>query len=274
MSFCCQDDIWLIDSDPGQISQVVQNLVLNARHAMPEGGVLDITCTNCPADQLDTLLNLDAGDFVKLTITDHGVGIPANILDRIFDPFFTTKQEGSGLGLAITHSIISQHGGHIGATSTPGQGTCFTIHLPAASRDAVLDARPADLLAVGRSGRILIMDDEKSLRDVLKRMLSHLGFTTEAVSDGQEAIACFTAAREAGEPFDLVVMDLTVPGGMGGREAAREILAVDPAARLVVASGYSNDPVMAKFRDFGFAGALAKPATLPDLARVIDAALS
>ncbi len=266
-------ELWLVHSDAGQISQVVQNLVINARHAMPDGGELQIACANCPADTVDPVLGLTPGDYVVLTISDQGIGIPANIIDRIFDPFFSTKQDGSGLGLAITHSIIAKHGGHIAVTSKAGHGTRFTIHLPAAIKGDQAPESAPDLLAAPRSGRILVMDDEPGLRDVFARMLAHLGFTVETAASGREAVERYTAVRETDNSFDLVIMDLTIPGGMGGQEAAQEIIALDPAARILVSSGYSNDEIMANYRDYGFVGALAKPVLLTDLARTIDKAL-
>ena len=268
------DDLWLVDIDSGQISQVLQNLIVNACHAMPEGGKIDISCANITNITSETMLSLHRGDYLKIMIRDYGVGIPEKILDKIFDPFFSTKQEGSGLGLATCHSIINKHDGHIMVQSEPGMGTMFTIYLPAADRgkSAVKDDRTS--LFTSGSGRIMVMDDEPMVRDLAEQMLTHLGYEVVLVVDGAEAIARYKEAREAGDSFDLIVMDLTIPGGMGGAEAVQEILAINPEAKVIVSSGYSNDPAMANYRDYGFSGAVAKPFDLTELNKAVRSVLS
>ena len=268
------DDLWLVDVDTGQISQVIQNLIINACHAMPEGGRIDISCANIEDITSETHLSLHGGDYVKIMIRDYGVGIPEKILDKIFDPFFSTKQEGSGLGLATCHSIIHKHEGHIMVQSEPGTGTRFTIYLPAAGKGKSVVKDDRSSLLTGGSGKIMVMDDEPMVRDLAGKTLSHLGYEVELVSDGSEAVARYKEAFDGEAPFDLIIMDLTIPGGMGGTDAVREILSVNPEAKVIVASGYSNDPVMANFRDYGFSAAVAKPFDLNELNRAVRSVLS
>ncbi|MEW6429416.1 MAG: PAS domain S-box protein [Thermodesulfobacteriota bacterium] len=258
--------------DRGQISQVIQNLVLNAREAMAQGGRITISCRNETLNAGE--LPLAAGDYVRIDIADQGEGIPAAILDRIFDPYFTTKQQGSGLGLAVTHSIIGKHDGHIEVHSSPGQGTVFTLRLPALCGAVAEDGQQAGDELTSGQGRILIMDDEEMIRDMAGAMLRHLGYTPVFARDGEEAVAVYRQGlEEEGEGIAAVIMDLTIPGGMGGKEAVREILALDPRARVIVSSGYSNDPIMADCRRHGFVAAVVKPYQLHQLAGILEAAL-
>ncbi len=265
------DDLWLVDIDKGQMSQVVQNIILNARHAMSKGGAIEVCCENVEgsADIRDFLP--DTGRAVKITISDTGIGIPAAMLDKIFDPYFTTKQEGSGLGLAITHSIISKHGGNISAQSTPGQGTTFTLLLPASLEERNV-VRGADAMPTieGGNARGMIMDDEEIVRTVVSSMLTHLGYEVVEARDGKEALFLYRSYRDEDRPIDFVIMDLTIPGGMGGKEAVQEILALDPAAKVIVSSGYSNDPVMANCRQYGFSAAINKPFQMEDIVRALQ----
>ncbi|HHB77372.1 MAG TPA: transporter substrate-binding domain-containing protein, partial [Desulfobulbus sp.] len=254
------DDLQLVDIDPGQMSQVIQNIIINGRQAMPEGGRIQIRAVNTRDTAVHPMLGIH-GDkaFVKISIQDSGAGIPESILDKIFDPYFSTKQEGSGLGLAICHSIISKHGGFITAQSTPGEGTTFTLYLPASEQSSLpTDAVNAENATAG-SHRILLMDDDEMLRTVASSQLEHLGHTVITAEDGAAAVACYQKHMHTKTPIDLTIMDLTIPGGMGGKEAVQEILALNPEARVIVTSGYSNDPVMANFRQYGFQASLLKP---------------
>ncbi len=269
----CPADLWPADVDPGQISQVIHNLVLNARHAMPEGGSVAITCRNVAAGdpRLPPSLN---GDHLLLEISDSGSGIPEEIIEHIFDPYFTTKKQGSGLGLAVSHSIVRKHGGHIGVTSSPGRGATFTIFLPVASTRTLPQQQRTDTAGIPTgSGRVLILDDEEMIRRLASGMLQQLGYEPVCTADGQETLTLFRRARQAGRPFAAVILDLTIPGGMGGRETARQILAEHPEARLIVSSGYSNDPILADFRAHGFCEAVAKPYRTRDLAEALHRAL-
>ena len=262
--FSIPEDLWLADIDPGQISQVIQNIIINARQAMPEGGDIEIACENfekVPGSPLP----LEEGRYVRILVTDGGVGIPEKMLDRIFDPFFSTKQEGSGLGLAITHSIITRHHGYIAADSRPGEGSTFDIYLPVAPPPTGREGWEEETEGAFEGDRVLVMDDEAPVRDLLQSTLSHLGCEVLTAADGAETISLYRRALEKNEQIDIVIMDLTVPGGMGGREAIGELLALDPDARVIVSSGYSNDPVIAHFSDHGFRGALIKPYRLTEL---------
>jgi PAS domain S-box-containing protein len=269
------ENLWMVDIDKGQISQVIQNLVVNASQAMREGGKIQITCENIHVS--GDSLPFESGTFakdrgcgaVKISIRDNGTGIPAGVLEKIFDPYFSTKKKGSGLGLAITHSIISKHGGHIAAESKPGNGSTFTIYLPATEERVEKQPEVSDVKKSAKSVKILVMDDEELLRSISESMLLHLGHQVVSAADGKEAIKLYRQAMST-EPFDLVIMDLTIPGGMGGKEAVGEILNLDPKAKVVVSSGYSNDPVMANFRNYGFSAAMVKPFQLSDMTKVTN----
>ncbi len=252
-----------MEVDEGQIGQVLNNLVINAVHAMPQGGVLHIQAENVKVTS-EQALPLNDGDYVKITVRDQGVGIPENILPRIFDPYFTTKHKGSGLGLATCYSIIKNHGGFITAESKVGVGTTVYTYLPAghAESQALFDEEE---LPVPGKGRILIMDDEDSVRDVAREILSALGYTVVLARDGAEAINCYRMAKESLRPFDVVVLDLTIPGGMGGAEAFQKLRDIDPNVKAVVSSGYSNDLLMADYARYGFRGVVLKPYTAKQL---------
>ncbi len=262
-------DLWLVDIDTGQISQVIQNIVLNASHAMPEGGNITITGENLPSISTEYLPFMPEGRFVKISIQDSGVGIPPNVLDKIFDPYFTTKRRGNGLGLAITQSIIKKHNGHIATSSAPGVGTTFTIYLPASEyRNIPKQETPSAI--VSSHARILIMDDDKMVQNMVKTMLVYMGHEVALSANGKEAIQVYQESMNTVRPFDLIIMDLTIPGGMGGKEAVQEIHKIDPKAKVIVSSGYSNDPIMANCTEYGFCAAITKPYQLQELAKVIN----
>ncbi|SHO49952.1 hybrid sensor histidine kinase/response regulator [Desulfopila aestuarii] len=266
------ENLWNAEVDAGQISQVIQNIVVNARYAMPDGGVVTITCRNTiPSPAMSEAL---AGqNCLEITLTDNGPGIAPEQIERIFDPYFTTKKSGSGLGLAITHSIIRKHNGAISVQSSPGKGTSFTILLPAL--DTILPPVKTQDQTLPRTaaGTIMVMDDEAPVRDITRQLLSHLGYSVITVADGNEAIDVYQQHLNNDNRVDLVIMDLTIPGGMGGKEAAEKILAMDPTARLIVSSGYSQDPIMANYALFGFRGFLSKPFHLKDLQHVLEQTL-
>jgi len=257
-----------VDVDPGQIAQVVHNLIINAIQAMPDGGSITIGGARA---SLAATPGCAAGDYVRVTISDTGCGISEENQKRIFDPFFTTKRGGSGLGLASAHSIVQRHGGAISVRSAEGEGTSFEILLPVSreepAREEASGLEPAGDLA-GLS--VLVMDDEFIIIDMLTEVLHQLGCWVQACTRGEEAVALHRAALEAGTPYAVAIMDLTIPGGMGGAEAARQILARDPAARLVVSSGYSNDPVMAQFARHGFRACLMKPYSPAEVSRLLN----
>lgn len=273
--FTIPEDLWPVEVDQGQIAQVIQNIVINATQAMQDGAVIDIACANIDSLGEKHLDQLPPGSYVRITIADSGAGMPAEILSRIFDPYFSTKSEGHGLGLAICYSIIRKHNGMIAVESLPGAGTTFFIYLPARPGEFV--AKPAGGEpgeANSRPLRILVMDDDPMIREVVGVMLDLLGHQVLFAKDGAEAVKKFQCAQEAGVPLDLVLMDLVIPGGMGGKDAVLEIRRIRPQARVIVSSGYSNDPVLANFREYGFSAAIAKPYQLKELARVVSKAMA
>jgi CheY-like chemotaxis protein len=256
-----------VKADKGQLAQVIANLTLNAKEAMPTGGNFRIQAQNMPDIQEIAAPDLH-GDFVKLTFRDEGIGIPARIIERIFDPYFTTKRAGSGLGLAIAHGIILKHKGHIRVDSQPNIGTTFTVFLPVDlnERPPTEPARvPVPESFPRASGHVLLLDDEELILQITSRMLVHLGYTVETARDGKDALLKYAAATKGGRPFDLVITDLTIPGGMGGKETIQDLLAINPSAKVIVSSGYSSDPVLANCGQYGFSGYLTKPFQLQNL---------
>ena len=273
-------DLWLTELDRGQINQVINNLVINAVQASPEGGVLDVSAENVVVSRERLVATLRAGDYVRISIRDHGSGIAPENLARIFDPYFTTKSAGSGLGLATVYSIIRKHDGLIQAESTVGEGTAFHIYLPAAGVRPAVPAAGPGVTAAGANGkglpngamaqgRILFMDDEIVLQELVGAMLEYLGYEVGLAADGESALRQFGAARQAGRPFSAVILDLTVPGGMGGFETLQRLRVLDPDVRAIVSSGYSNDAIIANHRAHGFSAAIAKPYQMTELSEVI-----
>jgi PAS domain S-box-containing protein len=263
----CEEELWHLEIDEGQVGQALNNIFINSRQAMPQGGIIRIDAGNLSIGP-NADPSLPAGDYVRIRIEDQGTGIPEEFVGRIFDPYFTTKQKGSGLGLAITHSIIRKHHGHISVESAPGVGTTVFIHLPAQGGQR-LPAKEAVVEFVEGSGRVLVMDDEAMLREIAGELLSEVGYEREFARDGAEAVRIYQQAMESGGPFDAVILDLTVPGGMGGEEAIKKLLEIDPDARVIVSSGYSEHPIMANFRDYGFRAVISKPYRLDELSKVL-----
>jgi nitrogen-specific signal transduction histidine kinase/CheY-like chemotaxis protein len=261
------EDLWSVELDEGQIAQVINNLVINADQAMPDGGLISIAAENVLLT-LEQGIALPEGRYVKISITDEGVGISQEHLQRIFDPYFTTKQKGSGLGLATAYSIVKAHGGLIDVQSRPSAGATFRVYLPASDRSATSEEQQGDLPLDGK-GRVLIVDDEDMVLDVASQMLRHIGYDAEAARDGDEAIALYKIALGSHRPFAAVIIDLTIPGGMGGKETIKELLEVDPHVRAVVSSGYSNDPIMGNFESFGFKGVVCKPYKVDEINAVL-----
>ena len=263
-------NLWLAEIDKGQIGQVFQNLIINACQAMPEGGSITVRGRNLKAGTtLPPTLAADR-DYLEITVCDSGPGIPPEIINSIFDPYFTTKAQGSGLGLAICHGIISKHDGAISVQSAPGEGATFTIHLPALRNSQAEERLAATTpLPQGQGRQVMVMDDDLMVQTVAQAMLSHLGYQVLLAKDGAEAIDLYREAMAGPQPVEMVFMDLSVPNGMGGREATEEILKLDPQARIIASSGYSEDQIMSHCRDYGFKAAIAKPYQLSDLAEVI-----
>jgi PAS domain S-box-containing protein len=272
-----ENNIWAVDIDEGQIGQVIHNLIINSEQAMPEGGIIKVTAKNVELDQ-GSGLPLDDGRYVQITFEDEGVGIAEDHLSKIFDPYFTTKQKGSGLGLTTSYSIIKNHGGLLTVSSKLGVGTTFYIYLPAIiaqkyEKDSVVEEEIMESPTI-QNARILVMDDEDAIRKSVGRMLTHLGYDVVVSEDGHETVERYKEAKASGNPFDAVLMDLTIPGGMGGKETMSKLMKIDSEIKAIVSSGYSNDPIMAEFRDHGFSGVIAKPYQLDHLNRAIQDVIS
>lgn len=261
------DDLWAAEIDAGQMSQVFQNLVTNAVQAMPGGGVLAVRAKNIESNSAHPLL-LAPGKYLKISIKDQGEGIPPEILDKIFVPFFTSKKQGSGLGLAICYSVIKKHRGHIDVESSPGVGTVFHLYLPASEASPTPKAPEAEPPRRG-SGRILVMDDEGLVRETAADILSCLGYKVEMAGDGLEALEHYQTAKAAGQAYDAVILDLTVPGGMGGLETLAKLVEFDPGVKAIVSSGYANNAVLANYRRNGFQGIISKPYNIEEFSKVV-----
>ncbi|HOT94708.1 MAG TPA: response regulator [Methanoregulaceae archaeon] len=257
------EDLWQIEGDVEQLKQVIHNLVSNADQAMPDGGRLVVSAENVVLGD-DELVNLGGGRYVRLTVSDTGPGIPKEHLTKIFEPYFTTKQSGSGLGLTVAHSIVRDHGGSIEVDTRPGLGTRFMVYLPATSRIASPPPETRDH-PVGGDERVLWMDDEEMIREVGSEMLRVLGYQGTFTRDGEETLSVFKQAIADDIPFQAVILDLTTVNGVGGVETLRRLLEIDHRVRAIVCSGYSNDPVLANYREYGFLGVLPKPFSLQDL---------
>lgn len=262
--------LWLIEADPGQIGQVIQNLLINARQAMPHGGSISIQAENVHLSDPDQIssLPLAAGSYVKVTIIDQGIGIPNEHLAKIFDPYFSTKPQGHGLGLASTYAIMKKHAGHIVVESQVGVGTTFTLFFFASPNAIKADNRPQLGVCRGQ-GKILVMDDEDSIRIMVREMLVHCGYQVTLAHDGEETLAIYKQAMNNHTPFNLVILDLTVPGKLGGLETLAQLRQLDPRVAALVSSGYSTDPIMANFASHGFAGVIAKPYSMIDLSQMV-----
>ncbi len=266
--FDVQEGLWPCDVDANQFGQVIDNTILNADQAMPGGGLIEVTARNVVLGER-AHPSLAPGRYVRLAIADHGVGIPQEHLPRIFDPFYTTKPKGHGLGLATCYSIVHRHAGCIDVESVPGKGSVFSVYLPAAA-DAV-PGRAAEAVGEHRGeGVFLVMDDDKTVRETVGEMLRSLGYTPVLTANGAEAVAFFTAEQAAGHTIVGMVFDLTIPGGMGGKEAIRAIRQLSPRVPVFVASGYAEDPVMASPQSFGFTASICKPFLRADLARLLN----
>ncbi len=264
-------DTWDVDVDQGQFSQVLNNLVINALQAMPEGGNIAVKLENIVNN--GKKVPLEAERLVKLSIADEGRGISEADISRVFDPYFTTRDTGNGLGLATVYSIIKRHQGYIGVESTPGKGTVFYIYIPASEEPAEVEKLEPETAPLDRKLQVLLMDDDELIRTIAVEIFKRLGFDSETVDDGAEAVEAYRRGMEAGRPYDLVILDLTVPGGMGGKEALEELRLLDPNVTAMVSSGYSNDPVMANYKDYGFKGIMVKPYRVKEVKAALDSVL-
>ncbi|MDD5476478.1 MAG: ATP-binding protein, partial [Syntrophales bacterium] len=258
--------------DEGQVRQVVRNMVVNAMEAMPNGGMLKVTAENYRVSNRDSL-PVPEGDYVRITVEDTGSGISGDKLRHVFDPYFSTKQMGSqkgmGLGLSVCHSIVAMHGGCITVESVPGEGTAFHVYLPAiGDRDESSPKMKQKKKQLFRK-KILVMDDVAQIRDMIGKLLNAMGFQVEVAADGAEALDLYTKAIATGEAFDMVILDLTIKNGMGGIETIEQLVRIDPQVKAIILSGYSNDPAIENYSDYGFMGALKKPFRREELENVM-----
>ena len=265
-SFVIQKGLYSVDVDAGQISQVINNLIINADHAMPDGGVITVMAENV------TGAAGIPGDYVKITVKDEGIGIQKGHLQKIFEPYFTTKQKGSGLGLATSYSIVKNHGGHITVESALGVGTTFYVWLPACKKEVVVREESIKDFGTER-GKILLMDDEESILEATGEVLTYLGYDVVTAKGGVEALAIYRAAQKEGECFDAAIIDLTIRGEMCGKETMKNLLKIDPDIKAIVSSGYADDPAIASYKEYGFKGVVVKPYTIDELRDVLNSVL-
>lgn len=268
-----QRDIWGAEIDEGQISQVLNNLIINAQQAMPEGGKIWIKAENFEIESEEPGLALPPGKYIKIIVKDEGHGIPPDILPRIFEPYFTTKKKGHGLGLSTAYMIIKRHHGAITVDSEPGRGTTFHIYLPSLGEYVEPEVDRPDAYHGGH-GRILVMDDEEDIREMAGEILKNMGYKVDYARDGEEALKKYRRAKKWRRGYDAVILDLTVPGGMGGKETIPKLLEVDPNVIAIVSSGYSNDPIMVNYKQYGFAGVVRKPYRAGELGKVLKEVLT
>ncbi len=265
--FSVPGDLWPIEVDEGQICQVISNLTINADQAMPKGGIIKVFAENVVVDDREGL-PLQKGKYIKISIEDQGIGIRKEHLQKIFDPYFTTKVKGSGLGLATAYSIVKRHDGCVQVESEPGVGTTFNIYLPASSKEVFIEKELREKIHTGK-GKILVMDDEEIVLEVVGQMIKVLGYEVEFAKDGSETIELYKKAKKSAQPFDALLIDLTIRSGMGGKETIQKLLKIDPEIRAIVSSGYSNDPIMADYRKYGFRGIIAKPYKIKELGEIL-----
>ncbi|UCC11718.1 MAG: response regulator, partial [candidate division WOR-3 bacterium] len=265
--FSIQEDLWAVEIDESQISQVINNLLLNADQAMHDGGTIRIIAENHIIYNVNGL-PLHKGKYVRISIEDHGIGIPEENISKIFDPYFTTKERGNGLGLTTAYSIIRKHDGYITVDSRVGRGSTFSIYLPASDESKKTEQKIEKHVIKG-TGNVLVVDDEDTVRDVALHMLNLCGYKADCVTDGAEALELYQQSMAAGHPYDIVIMDLTIPGGLGGKETIKKLLEIDPQAKAIASSGYSSAPVMSEFKKYGFRGVLTKPYRMQELSELL-----
>jgi two-component system cell cycle sensor histidine kinase/response regulator CckA len=269
--FIFKDDILPVEIDETHMSQVIQNLVINAKQAMPEGGTIQIRAENINVlSDYENGLPIKMGRYVKISVQDHGFGISNEDLPKIFEPFFTTKRQGTGLGLSISSSIIQRHGGNMTVESEFGAGTTFFFYLPASNQKSIRQDKAEEDLIKGK-GRVLLIDDEEGILKVTTEMLNYLGYETDFSCSGSEGLVKSQEAINSGRRYDVIVIDLTIPGDIGGLKLFRRIKEIDPQVKVVVSSGYSNLSVITNFKFHGFSGAIKKPYSIFEVSKVLDA---
>ena len=274
--FSLAEDLWMAEVDAGQIGQVIRGMMLNACEAMPQGGVVSVRAENVVLNAREQP-SLSAGEYVRVSIADQGTGIAKDMLPKIFDPYFSTKhrgdQKGMGLGLTICHAVVQKHGGAIAVKSEVGRGTTFDIYLPAARKLSGGEKAPMPP-SEPRHGRVLVMDDEEGVREVLRQTLEGMGHSAEMAEDGQKAIEIYKKAKRLGRPFDAVLLDLTIREGMGGQEAIQALLEIDPEVKAIAMSGYIDSPVILEPGRHGFKAALEKPFDAGKLQEILSLVIS
>lgn len=262
------DDLWACNFDKNQIGQVIDNIVINAQQAMFSGGTIELTARNIAVAEGEHPI-LGKGNYVRISIKDSGVGIPKEMIGRIFDPFFTTKAKGHGLGLATCYSIVNRHGGCIDVESEPGKGAVFHVYLPASTETADFSNKESEIEHAG-SGTVLVMDDEEVMQDAIHDMLVSFGYSVVCKENGKEAVDFYAMELRAKRTLSGMIFDLTVPGGMGGKDAVREIRKLNAEIPIFVSSGYANDPVMKNPAEYGFTASICKPFTKVELAQMLN----
>ncbi len=262
------EGMWNICADAGQMGQVLANILINADQAMPDGGKINVCCKNISVSEAHEL-PLKAGKYVKISVRDQGTGIGQEYLDQIFDPYFSTKYDGNGLGLSSAYTIIKKHGGYLDVEFTSETGSVFSFYVPATTSTVTVTEGGESRLISGR-GNILVMDDDEMVLNAVGVMLEQLGYNVAFAEDGEKALAKYVKAMQSAKPFDLVIMDLVIPDGTGGEEAIKQVLHIDPHAKVIVSSGYSNNPILSNFKKYGFIGVLAKPYHLKELSMMLD----
>ena len=270
--FNIPDDLWSVNADEGQINQVINNLILNSNYAMPGGGTIRVRAENFLAGK-DFSFHVKEGMYVKISVEDQGCGISEEHISKVFDPYFTTRETGSGLGLATSFSIIKSHGGYIFVESETGAGATFSIYLPATGHFMEPEIRGVEKKKSVK-GKILLMDDEEMIRTVAGAMLDSLGYEVGYACDGAEAVSEYKKAMNSESPYEAVILDLTIPAGMGGKETIRKLVKINQDVKAIVSSGYSADPIMADYTAYGFRGVIAKPYRINDLGQVVKRVLS
>jgi PAS domain S-box-containing protein len=270
----CDENLLPVEADEGQFSQVINNLVINAVHAMPPKGKIEVQAEDFTLAKVRKELPLPTGNYIKIAIKDYGSGIPPEIISRIFEPYFTTRPHGHGLGLAMAFSIVHRHGGHLAVESVVGVGTTFTIYLPAAKKQtkaveipaskASAEGKPSDNL------RVLVLEDEKMMQKVLLKLLKKLGYEVEISEEGSDTVERYLKALKEEKPYAVLILDLGIPAGKGGLEVIQELSTLDPNVKGIVSSGYNSNPIVANYKDYGFSGVLSKPYTVEQLKQVLN----
>ncbi len=268
------ENLYLLNFDEGQLSQVFNNLTINARQAMQNGGKLEVIAENYIFKNNNNKSKIKQGEYVRIIFNDNGHGIPAQYLPKIFDPFFTTKNTGKGLGLATVYSIIKKHNGFIEASSTEGAGTNFIIYLPKAKKNNndLIEINKDDIILKGQ-GNILYMDDDEIILEMAEKTLKFLGYNVDLAKNGYSAIEKYEKAKNENNPYDCVILDLTIPGSLGGKETIKHLLTLDPKIKAIVTSGYSNDRVLSNFKNYGFKGVVIKPFTIKKFSEILNSIL-